>query len=101
MYKIFISQPMKGLTNEEIEKQREDGITLAKKLVGEDIEILDTFFKDIPVEAKPLHYLAKSLEFLAEADFALFLGDYKNFRGCKIELECAKQYGISVLNVEV
>jgi len=37
---------------------------------------------------KPLHYLAKSLEYLAEADIAYFVP------GCKIEHQCAVEYGI-------
>lgn len=99
MYKIFISQPMKGKTDEEILKEREEGIELAKRLVGDNIIIMDTFFQGMPKDAKPLQYLAKSLDFLSQANFALFLGDWQNFRGCKIEYMCAKEYGIDILNI--
>ena len=43
-----------------------------------------------------LKYLAKSIELLADADLLLCIGDWKNARGCKIEHECAKQYGIQI-----
>ena len=58
------------------------------------MEELQTFFDDFGPDKKPLHYLAKSLEFLADADVAIFIGDWKNYRGCKIEHECAVEYGI-------
>ena len=48
MKKIFISQPMKGKSNEEIKKEREVIIDeISKKLDGEDFEVLDTVFEDL------------------------------------------------------
>jgi len=41
-----------------------------------------------------LHYLAKSLEYLAEADIAYFVPGWENARGCKLEHQCAVEYGI-------
>ena len=65
--KVFISQPMKGLTDEEILKVREEAITTVTRAFGtyEDIEIIDSFFQSAPVDAKPLWYLGKSLELLS------------------------------------
>ena len=44
MKKIFISQPMRGKTDEEILVAREKAIAKAKELVGEPIEVIDSFF---------------------------------------------------------
>lgn len=44
MKKIFISQPMIGKTDEEILRERKEAIKLAKDIVGEEIEVLETFF---------------------------------------------------------
>lgn len=94
MKKLFISQPMRGKTDEEIKIERENAINQARKIIGEEVEVLETFFEDFRPDAKPLHYLAKSLEYLADADVVIFIGDWKNYRGCKIEHECAVEYGI-------
>lgn len=94
MKKIFISQPMSGKTDEEILRERKEAIKLAKDIVGEEIEVLETFFDYLEPNKKPLHYLAKSLEYLAEADIAYFLPGWENSRGCKIEHRCAVEYGI-------
>ena len=94
--KVFISQPMKGLTDEEILKVREDAIELATIALrsSEGVEIIDSFFQSAPTDAKPLWYLGKSLELLSTADLCIFVGNWKEARGCKIEHECCVQYGI-------
>lgn len=53
MKKIFISQPMKGRTDEFIKAERKYITDLLTKKYGE-IEVLDTFFENAPHEAKPL-----------------------------------------------
>lgn len=72
MKKLFISQPMKGKTNEEILKERQKAIEMAKQQLGEDVEVIDSFFKDAPHDARPLWFLGKSLELLSTADIAYF-----------------------------
>ena len=72
-------------------------ISFARVEVRKDIEVLDTFFDDIGANAKPLDYLAKSIEFLAKADVAVFAPDWKDARGCRIEHQCAVDYGIPIL----
>lgn len=94
MKKLFISQPMKDKTDEEILQERERAIARAKVILGEEVELIDSFFQDVPHDAKPLWYLAKSLELLSTADIAFFAPDWWNYRGCKIEYDCAVAYGI-------
>ena len=64
---------------------------------GEKVEVIDSFFQDAPVDAKPLWYLAKSLELLSTADVAYFAKDWEKYRGCRIENTCAIEYGIDVI----
>ena len=94
---LFISQPMNGKSDEEILKEREQAIAKVKEVVGEDVEVLETFFDDFSVDAKPLEYLARSIEFLAKADIAYFAPGWETARGCKIEHDCARAYGIDIL----
>lgn len=94
MKKVFISQPMKDKTNEEIKSERNKIITELKERFGE-IEIIDSFFENAPHDARPLWFLGKSLELLSQADIAVFAKDWEKYRGCRIENTCAKEYGIS------
>ena len=45
MKKLFISQPMRGKTDEEILLERKRAIEAAKTKIGEDVEVIDSFFK--------------------------------------------------------
>lgn len=97
MKKLFISQPMRGKTDEEILAVRKKAIESAEKLVGEPVEVIDSFFQAEPADAKPLWFLGKSLELLATADVAYFAKGWDEARGCKIENTCAIEYGITVI----
>ena len=94
MKKLFISQPMRDKTDEEILAEREKAVRVAKEMFGEDVEVIDSFFQSAPVGAKPLWFIGKSLEFLSDADIAYFAKDWQKARGCKIEHERAVEYGI-------
>ena len=100
--KVFISQPMKDRTEEEILKERDFAIKTFKinyETENEAVEILDSYFEDYNPQTGsiPLKYLAKSIELLADADVLFCVGEWENARGCKIEHECAKEYGIKIV----
>lgn len=92
--RVFVSQPMKGKTNEEIEKEREELTEFAKAKLGSDVEVIDSFFKDAPCDAKPLWFLGKSFELLSTADAAVFAKGYEKARGCVMEHKACENYGI-------
>ena len=95
---IFISQPMGGRSDDEINAERRRVIEIARQQCGE-VDALETFFSDFGPAAKPLDYLARSIEFLAKADVAIFAPGWQDARGCRIEHQCALEYGILVMEV--
>lgn len=97
MKKLFISQPMRGKTDAEILAERENAIASAQEHLGEEVEVIDSFFQNAPVDAKPLWFLGKSLELLSTADVAYFAKGWEEARGCRIENTCAIEYGITVI----
>lgn len=97
MKKLFISQPMNGKTDDEILAVRKRAIMSAEKHLGEKVEVIDSFFQNAPAEARPLWFLGKSLELLSKADVAYFAKGWDTARGCKIENQCAEEYGIETV----
>ena len=97
MKKLFVSQPMRGKSNEEILAVRQRAIESAERNFGEKFDVIDSFFQNAPVDAKPLWFLGKSLELLADADVAYFAKGWEEARGCRIENTCAIEYGIEVI----
>ena len=97
MKKLFISQPMNGKTDEEIIRERNEAIDIAKDILNDEIEVIDSFFQNAPAEAKPLWFLGKSIELLSTADVIYMCNGWENARGCRIEYQCAKDYGIEII----
>lgn len=96
MKKLFISQPMRDKTDEEIKAERARIVKAVVERFGE-VEVIDSFFESAPHDAKPLWFLGKSLELLSNADYAYFADDWEDYRGCRIEHDCAVQYGIDII----
>lgn len=99
---IFISQPMFDKTSDDIydtmKRVKEKVINYFK----EDVKILPSYFDKVPtgdlnVKNEPLYCLSKSLEILSCADVIVMTTGWENCRGCKIEYECARLYGIMVI----
>ena len=91
---------MRGKTNEEILAERQRAIATVQEQLKEEFEVIDSFFEDAPVGVKPMWYLAKSIELLADADVACFVGEWNKARGCLIENTCAHEYGIKMIYVD-
>lgn len=102
--KAMLSQPMAGKTNEEIIATREHAIAVLKE---RRYEIINTLFTDEwysqeamkkrGVENIPLCFLAKSLENMSLCHAAYFCKGWENARGCRIEHEVAKAYGMTII----
>ena len=56
MKKLFISQPMRDKTDEEIKAEREKIVKAVEEKFGE-VEVIDSFFEAAPHDAKPHWFL--------------------------------------------
>jgi Asp-tRNA(Asn)/Glu-tRNA(Gln) amidotransferase A subunit family amidase len=91
--KVMISQPMNGLTDEEILENKRKAVA---QLEAQGHEVVNTFFgSDHPGGA--LYCLGKSLEVMDNCDAVYFLDRWKNARGCRIELQAALDYNKKLL----
>lgn len=104
MKKAMLSQPMAGLSDEEIVETRNKAV---KALEDSGYEIVNTLFTDEwyskeQMESRgvvqiPLCFLAKSLENMSLCHAAYFCKGWENARGCRIEHEAAKAYGLEII----
>ena len=98
---------MAGKTDEEIAATREKAIAVLK---AAGYDVVNTLFTDewySPVQMMergvvqiPLCFLAKSLENMSLCHAAYFTKGWENARGCRIEHEAAKAYGLEILYEE-
>ena len=102
--KAMLSQPMGGKTDEEIVQTRERAV---KALEERGYEVVNTLFTDEwysrermeqrGVVCIPLCFLAKSLENMSLCHAAFFCEGWEQARGCRIEHEAAKAYGLEII----
>lgn len=102
--KAMLSQPMNGKTEEEIIATRNRAISFLQE---KGYEIVNTLFtddwysnesmKDRGVVQIPLCFLAKSLENMSLCHVVFFCKGWEDARGCRIEHEAAKAYGLEII----
>lgn len=106
--KAMLSQPMGGKSDEEIAATREKAIAV---LEARGYTVINTLFTDEwwcskesmekrGVAQRSLCFLAKSLENMSLCHAAYFCKGWENARGCRIEHEAAKAYGLDIIYEE-
>ena len=88
--KVFISQPMRGKTQEEILERRNRIIELIKETIDEPY-ILDSFLTGAK-DVDPLVCLGHAITILSKADIVVFDADWHESRGCRIEHSISEEY---------
>ena len=107
MKKAMISQPMAGKTEDEIVETREKAISALEEKGYKVVNTLftDEWYSKEKMEERgvvqiPLCFLAKSIENMSLCHAAYFCKGWENARGCRIEHEAAKAYGLAILYEE-
>lgn len=96
--KIFISQPFHGKTEEEVMGVRNAILVNFAKQYRygiEEIQVIDNW--TAPEDKPRMWYLGRAIQMMSEADVVVFSCDYRYAKGCKIEFEVCKEYGIPYL----
>jgi len=98
--KIFISQPMGGLTMTEIMKTRNQVCDLMN-INREDL--IDNVIKEIPngLNRDNIWCLGDSIRQMATADLVIFAPGWTSARGCNIEWSICKEYDIPYVEMEL
>ena len=90
--RVMISQPMKGKTDVQIRNERQSVISMLEQ---EGHEVVDTVFEEESyAKHKGVQYLAWSIDVMANVDAVVFMEGWEDARGCCIEYEVARRYGL-------
>lgn len=107
MRKAMLCQPMAGKTEQEIVEVRERAIAVLEAKGFEIVNTLftDDWYNDQAMKARgvaqiPLYFLAKSLKSMSLCHAAYFCKGWEKARGCRIEHEAAKAYGLEIIYEE-
>jgi hypothetical protein len=105
--KAMISQPMAGLSDEQIVNTRNKAIETLESM---GYKVVNTLFTDEwyskenmakrGVVQIPICFLAKSLENMSLCNAVYFVKGWEKARGCKIERAVAEVYGVKIIDEE-
>lgn len=102
--KAMIIQPMSGKTDKEIIEVRKKVINVLEKSGYEVVNTLftDEFYKDenlrnIGIVQIPVYFISKSLQMMSYCDAVYLCKGWRDARGCIIEHEVAKAYGLKLI----
>lgn len=93
---VFISQPMKDLTKEEILDRREFIKDKIRNIYGDDVFIIDSVLK---LKNNPVYMLGTSIMLMSHANLVVFDKGWDKARGCIIEHKIAEDYGLNILEL--
>lgn len=98
---VFISQPMKDRSRDGIERERKLIMDDLPQILGVDsVEEIPSLLDTRTIrQMHPLYCLGMSIQLLSAAEVAVFAEGWEEARGCRIEHECALQYGIRILDL--
>lgn len=100
--KVFISQPMKDRTFDEIGIERNVMVhVIGCVYPDEEIEVVDSLFSDEDVPegetVGALWFLGESIKAMDKADLVVMAVNWQHARGCQIEHEIAVDYDKRVI----
>ena len=96
--KVMITQPMAGKNDADVKNIRDELIEKFKEM---HIEVVDSFCtQDAPSDVynPPVYYLGRTIaNWMHSVDAVYFVDGWKEARGCRIEHQICKEYGIKCL----
>ena len=96
--KVMISQPMNGIPDSEVRRIQNE---LKERFAKYHIEVVDSFLtEEVEQSNNPgVFYLGRTLtNFMHNVDAVYFVKGWQSARGCRIEREICKEYGIMILD---
>ena len=103
MQKAMVSQPMAGKTEEEIIAAREAAKEFLETLGYEFVntKFTDEWYSQEKMQERgvvniPLAFMEKGIEHMCMCSAVYFTSGWEQARGCRIEHEVAKAYGVKI-----
>lgn len=103
MKRVFISQPIKGKSYDEVRNVRNNAVyKLTELYPSEDLTIIDSFIPAMYYDANnnPIVGLGTCISLMGDADLVYMCKGWELARGCTIERRVAILYNIPIIYEE-
>ena len=104
MKNLYVSQPMRGKTWEEIMQERKKIIAKAEEALKQTLNVINPYETpgrgaEIMDGGVAVLFLGASIKTMADADFVAFGKGWEDARGCRIEHQVCMDYGIPFVEI--
>lgn len=95
--KVFISQPMKNRSEDNIREERQKVIN---ELVAVGHTVVDSVISkpEGKLKNESVYMLGESIKLMSSADAVFFMNGWRKARGCRLEHDICKEYDIKIIN---
>lgn len=98
MKKVYVIQPMKGLSDDEIKAERKKAKAYAEVYLGEEVELIESFFEG--ESGTPVGMLGRGISMMGDADLVVIMPyEWDKNRGCLCEERVVDVYGLPSLRI--
>lgn len=98
MKKVYVIQPMKGLSDDEIKAERKKAKAYAEIHLGEEVELIESFFEG--ESGTPVGMLGRGISMMGDADLVVIMPyRWNENRGCSCEEHVVDSYGLPYFRV--
>lgn len=102
--KLFVSVPMRGRNDKDIDASIDKMWDIAEAVTGEKLQLIDSMIDGMaPFDNRmaAVFYLGEAIKKMAEADYIITVKDAWEYAGCMIEQDVAHKYGIPVIYIDM
>ena len=96
--KVFISQPMRDLSDEDIQRVRSEALVYAQHYLNDEVREIPSYFEENK-SMSPVECLGASIKLMGMADLVVFAQGWEEARGCRIEHMVAIEYDLPVKEI--
>ena len=94
MKRVFISQPMRGLSADQIVRARAAAMARVGEVLEEPFLVIDSILEG---PENDIWYLGESIKRMADADVVYFATGWQRAKGCLVEFNVAGLYGLKMI----
>lgn len=95
---VYFVQPMKGLSGEEIMRQRREAKAAVEIAIGGKVKEAPKLIQDM--EHGAVYNLGKAVQQMDGVELVACLPGWEEHGGCRIEMACAENYGYEVTELK-
>lgn len=96
-YRVFISLGLHNKSEDEVKATLKKSVEDISSIIGDDFIVVHNADCDGPENVGRLYYLGEAIKQMDRCDAIYFADGWKDHKGCRVEYQVAREYGIKII----